>query len=88
MGLAGEERSSGTGGIESGEDQVREGRAEIGVRVSWGYFVERERASWAEIDVFQPVDFLLRVSFLLARKYSRFPLVSGRAKFSVTYALV
>jgi hypothetical protein len=76
MGLAGEERSSGAGGIESGEDQIREGRAEISVRVSWGYFVPSD--GWSEngppgplgaIDVFQPLDFLLRVlPFLLARK--------------------
>jgi hypothetical protein len=45
MGLAGEERSSGAGGIESGEDQVGEGRAEIGVRVSWGYFVPSNGSS-------------------------------------------
>jgi hypothetical protein len=44
-GTAGEEISSGAGGIESGEDQVGEGRAEIGVRVSWGYFVPSDGSS-------------------------------------------
>jgi hypothetical protein len=84
---------------ELNRERIRSGRGEPKLALGFrgGIFVPSDGSSengppgpLGAIDVFQPLDFLLRVPFLLARKVVsrlyRFPLVSVRAKILVTYA--